>query len=150
MSVPTKKWDPFRDLLTIQERMSRLFDESLMRLPGEEGAATGTWTPAVDICETEEAILVRAELPGLPRNDIIVEVKDNLLVLRGERRLEKDVSEENFHRIERAYGKFYRTFTLPNAVIRDQVSASFKDGVLEITLPKVERARHREVEIQMT
>ena len=143
-------WDPFRDLAAIQDRMNQLFDDTLARSRDrEEGGRTGMWTPAVDIYETDASVVVKAELPGIEKERIGVEVKDGMLTLRGERKVEKDVKEENYHRIERSYGTFLRTFSLPVSVDPDKVTATFKDGVLEIDIPKQEKAKPRKVKVDV-
>lgn len=142
------KWDPFRDLISIQDRMNRLFEQTLSRSRDEEGIATATWTPAVDIYETAETIVMKAELPGLNRDDIDIQIQDNTLVLRGERRFARDVQQENYLRIERAYGSFHRTFTLPATVRQEGIRAVFRDGVLELTLPKTEGATPKRISIE--
>lgn len=113
-----------------------------------EDVANRTWMPAVDIRETDEAYEVYAELPGMKKDDIGITVENNVLTLSGERRFEKEVNEETFHRIERAYGKFTRSFTLPTQVNPEKVEASYKDGVLTIHIPKVEAARPRKIAIK--
>ena len=126
-------WDPLKDLSSIQDRMNQLFEDTLARSRGrEEGVRTGMWTPAVDIYETDQSVVVKAELPGVGKDDIAVEVK-----------------EENYHRIERAYGTFLRSFALPVSVDQDKVSARFKDGVLDIELPKKEKAKPRQVKVDV-
>jgi HSP20 family protein len=143
------KWDPLRDLLSIQDRMNRLFEQSLSRSRAEEGIAASTWSPAVDIYETPETIVMKAELPGLSREDIEIHVRDNTLTLRGERRFAKDVQQESYLRIERAYGAFQRSFTLPAIIQQDKIRAVFRDGVLELTLPKAEEAKPKKVAIEV-
>lgn len=108
---------------------------------------TGAWMPIVDIYETKDAICVRAELPGVDKDAIGVEVKDGVLTLRGERKFEKEVKEENYHRIERSYGTFHRSFTLPSSVDGEKVSARMKDGVLQVDLPKKEQAKPKQIKI---
>ena len=110
------KWDPFRDLVSIQDRMNKLFEQTLSRSRGEEGASATTWTPSVDIYETTDTIVMKAELPGVTREDIQIQIHENTLTLKGERRFAKDVQEESYLRIERAYGSFHRSFTLPSVV----------------------------------
>ena len=146
------RWDPFRDLFTLQDRMNRLFEDSLTRNKVyEESLATGIWSPPVDIYETAQAIVMRAELAGLTKNDVSIEIKESTLILRGERKFEKDIKEENYHRIERSYGSFSRTFSLPQTVDPSKVSATFKDGLLEIVIPKTkEAARPKQIEIKET
>ncbi len=143
------RWDPFKELLTLQERMNRLFDEVLPRTREEEGLGKGVWSPAVDIYETEDSIVLKAELPGIKREDISVEIKDNVLVLKGEKKFERDVKEENYHRMERSYGAFQRSFTLPNIVDKDKVKARYKDGVLEVILPKAEEAKPKHIKVEV-
>ncbi|KRT74424.1 MAG: Heat shock protein Hsp20 [Deltaproteobacteria bacterium CSP1-8] len=145
------RWlDPFRDLSAIQERMNQIFEDALARSRGrEEGLRTGMWTPAVDIYENNDSVVVKAELPGVERDQISVEVKDGILTLRGERKFEKEVKEESYHRIERSYGNFQRSFSLPVSVEQDQVTARFKDGVLEVILPKKEQARPKQIQVDV-
>ncbi|MBI5577262.1 MAG: Hsp20/alpha crystallin family protein [Deltaproteobacteria bacterium] len=143
-------WDPLRDLSGIQDKMNQLFEDTFSRTRGrEEALGKGMWTPAVDIFETEEAVMVKAEIPGLERDQIAVEVKDGILTLHGERKFEKEVKEENYHRIERSYGTFHRSFSLPSSVEQDRISAKFKDGVLEVTLPKKERAKPKQIKVDV-
>ena len=143
------RWtDPFRDITTLQDRMNQLFGNFLERGYGrEEGLGTGVWMPAVDIYETKDAICVRAELPGMDKEAIGVEVKDGVLTLRGERKIEKEVKEESYHRIERLYGTFHRSFTLPSSVDGEKVTARMKDGVLQVDLPKKEHAKPKQIKI---
>ncbi|MGD0264846.1 MAG: Hsp20/alpha crystallin family protein [Anaerolineaceae bacterium] len=143
------KWDPFRDLLSIQDRMNRLFEQTLSRSRSEEGIAASTWTPTVDIYETPETIVLKAELPGLSREDIEIQIRDNALTLKGERRFAKDAQQENYLRIERAYGAFQRSFTLPATIQQDKIRAVFRDGVLELTLPKAEEAKSKKIAIEV-
>jgi HSP20 family protein len=145
------RWlDPFRDLSSIQERMNQIFEDALARSRGrEEGLRTGMWTPAVDIYENSDFVVVKAELPGVEKNQISVEVKGGILSLRGERKFEKEVKEESFHRIERSYGSFQRSFSLPVSVDQDQVTARFEDGVLEVKLPKKEKAKPKQIQVDV-
>jgi HSP20 family protein len=139
------RWEPFRDLLALQERLNRGFDSS--RQTGEE--QLGTWAPAVDIYETEKEIVLKADLPGLKLEDVDISLNNNVLSVRGERRFEKDVKEDNYHRVERAYGNFVRTFTLPNTVNVEQIDATYDNGVLKITLPKREEARPKQIKVNV-
>ena len=143
------RWtDPFRDITNLQDRMNQLFGNFLERGAGrEEGLGTGVWMPAVDIYETKDAICVRAELPGMGKEAIGVEVKDGVLTIRGERKFEKEIQEENYHRIERSYGTFHRSFTLPSSVDGEKVTARMKDGVLQVDLPKREQAKPKQIKI---
>jgi HSP20 family protein len=143
------KWDPFRDLISIQDRMNRLFEQTLSRSRGEEGVSATTWTPAVDIYETADTIVMKAELPGVAREDIQIQINENTLTLKGERRFAKDVQEESYLRIERAYGNFHRSFTLPATVQQEKIRALFKDGVLELMLPKAEESKPKRISIDV-
>jgi HSP20 family protein len=149
MHMAVVKWDPLRDLVSIQDRMNRLFEQTLSRSRAEEGITASTWSPAVDIYETPETIIMKADLPGLSREDIEIQIRDNTLTLRGERRFAKDVQQENYLRIERAYGAFQRNFTLPTTVQQDKIRAIFRDGVLELTLPKAEEAKPKKIAIEV-
>ena len=145
------RWDPFREMSALQERMNQLFSD--VRGQGnvrEEERIRSSWIPAVDIFETPEAIVLKAELPGITAQDISVEVKDNILTLKGEKRLEKETKEENYHRMERSYGSFQRAFTLPGTVQQEKAKAKFKDGILEISLPKADEARPRQIKVEMS
>jgi HSP20 family protein len=142
------RWDPFKDLHNLQERMNRLFEDSLMRPRIDESRLmSGTWTPLVDIYETKDTIVIRAEVPGVKQEDLNIEVNENTLILKGERKPDKEVKEENYHCIERSYGHFLRSFTLPRVVQQDKICARLKDGVLEITLPKADEAKSKQIEI---
>jgi HSP20 family protein len=144
------RWDPFREMSALQERMNRLLSDYRTRAPfGEEEMAQGAWIPPVDIYETKESIVLNVELPGVTKEEISLEVKDNTLTIRGEKKLEKDVKEENFHRMERTYGSFMRAFTLPSTIHQDKVKAKFREGVLEITLPKAEEARPKQIKVDL-
>ena len=142
------KWDPFRDLISIQDRMNRLFEQTLSRSRGEEGAAAA-WTPAVDIYETPDTIVIKADLPGVVREDIEIQIDDNTLTLKGERRFSKDVQEESYLRIERTYGSFHRCFTLPASIRQEEIRAVCRDGVLELALPKAEGSKPRRIAIEV-
>ncbi|HEU5360470.1 MAG TPA: Hsp20/alpha crystallin family protein [Candidatus Deferrimicrobiaceae bacterium] len=130
--------------------MNQIFEDALSRSRGrEEGLRSGMWTPAVDIYETNDSVVVKAELPGVEKDQISVEVKDGILSLRGERKFEKEVKEESYHRIERSYGNFQRSFSLPVSVDQDKVTARFKDGVLEVKLPKKEQAKPKQIHVDV-
>ena len=149
-AVAIVRWTPFRELSTMQERMNKLF-EDVMRSPNraEEGFAVAAWAPAVDIYETDKEIVMKAELPEMQEKDIEIKVEDNILIVAGERRMEKEVKEEHYHRIERSYGSFHRSFTLPHTVDRDNIKASYKDGVLKVVLPKKEEAKPKQIKIDV-
>ncbi|MBI5190288.1 MAG: Hsp20/alpha crystallin family protein [Nitrospirae bacterium] len=143
-------WDPFKNLMTLQDRMNRLFDETVQRGQGGEPMARGTWLPPVDIYETDEAVVMSAELPGMDESDVDIQVRDNTLTIKGERKLEKDVKEESYHRVERTYGAFTRSFTLPATIDQDGITASYKKGVLEIRMPKSAKAVPQQIKISIT
>ncbi len=140
----------FRDLMTFQDRMNRLFDQNLPKAKYEdEGLLSGAWAPAVDIHETEQAIVLKADLPGLNPNEVDIRVEDNTLYLKGERKMENETKEENYHRIERSYGSFSRTFILPRTVSADKISADYKNGVLNITMLKKEESKPKQIHINV-
>ena len=144
------RWRPARDFLNIRDEIDRMFDEFFGTLP--ERLTTGlenVWTPSVDISETDNDIIVTAELPGVKKDDIKISLQDNVLTLRGEKKQEKEEKNENFHRVERTYGMFQRSFTLPAPVDANKIKARFKDGVLKITLPKTEEAKMKEIPISV-
>ena len=141
------RWDPFRDLGLLQDRMNRLFDDAGRGWRADEPAATTSWSPSVDIFETEGEIVVKAELPGMDRKDISLHLENNVLSLQGERRFVKETKEENYHRIERSYGNFSRSFSIPATVDEEKIRADYKDGVLKIILPKKEQARPKQIKI---
>jgi HSP20 family protein len=137
------RWAPWQELENMNRQLGSLFDDSHFGISTD----AGQWTPRVDIRETEDALLVQAELPGIEKKDVHLEVKNDVLTLSGERRYEKDVKEENVHRVERAYGKFYRSFSLPGNVDAGKVDASMDHGVLKIRLPKRESAKPKAISI---
>jgi HSP20 family protein len=142
------RWEPVRDLLTLQDRMNRMF-ESSFRGGEDDWALGGSWAPAVDIYEKDGNIVLKAELPGVDAKDVDVRVENNLLTLRGERKFDNEVTRDNYHRVERSYGSFSRSFTLPNVVDTANIKAEFRDGVLHMTLPKREEARPRQIQINV-
>jgi HSP20 family protein len=145
--MPIVRWEPFRDLVTTQDRLNRLFNETMGRFWGDEGMRAGSWIPAVDIYETEQDVVLKAELPGVDPKDVEVTVHDGTLYLKGERKYEKEVKEENYHHVERAYGAFARSLTLPASIDQEKVQAEFKDGVLNLTMPKREEAKAKKIKI---
>jgi len=148
--MPPIRWDPFRDLLSLQERMNKLFEDSLVRSTSQLGdASEGAWTPVVDILEKDDAILLKAELPGVRLEDVDLQIKDDVLILKGERQFEKETRKENYHRIERSYGTFSRSFTLPGIVDQTGISAKLKDGILEVKLPKARSMESKPIPIEI-
>jgi HSP20 family protein len=142
-------WDPWKDLALVQEKMNRLFEDTIARRGREEGLGAAMWAPDVDIYETENEIVVKAEVPGVDKEQIAIEVKDGVLTLRGERKFEKEVKEENYHRMERSYGGFMRSFSVPSSVDADRIGARLKDGVLEVKLPKADKAKPRQIKVDV-
>jgi HSP20 family protein len=142
------RWNPSSANLSSRDPFFRLFDTFFNQdLQGSEEVSNRSWMPPVDIQETEEAYRLTAELPGLKRDDINITLENNVLRLSGERKFEKDVKKESYQRIERSYGAFSRSFTLPQLVSSEKVQAAFQDGVLTITVPKAEQARPRKIAI---
>lgn len=141
------RWDPFRDLITIREKMNRLFEDAVSSRGEEKDMISSTWSPSVDIYETEQELVLSAEVPGIDEKDIEIKLEDNTLTLRGERNFEKETKEENYHRIERAYGSFFRSFSLPHYIDQDSIKAEHKNGVLKILMPKKAELKPRKVKI---
>lgn len=141
------RYDPFRDLRTLQEEVNRLFSTNLTRGFGEEGIGRGAWNPSVDIYENKDEIILEAELPGMNREDFELTVENNVITLRGERRFEKREDSDNYHRVERSYGAFTRSFTLPQTVSAEGASAEYNNGVLRVMLPKREETKSRRIEV---
>lgn len=140
------RWDPFRDLMTLSDRLNRMIAESSPG--GRFGESYGAWVPPVDIFEKGDNLILRVELPGVSRDDIDVRVDNGTLILEGERRRDPVLDESATHRLERVYGNFSRSFALPATVDATKIAASYADGVLEIVLPKSEAAKPKRVEIR--
>jgi HSP20 family protein len=141
------RWDPFRDLITLREKMNRLFEDTFAARGEEKDLMASTWTPSVDIYETENDVVLTAEIPGIEEKDIEIKIEDNTLSIKGERKLEKETKEENYHRIERAYGTFYRSFTIPHNVDQNKIQAEQENGVLKITMPRKPELKPQKVKI---
>ena len=144
------RWEPFQDLLAIQERFNRMFNVTFSRAFGDEELTTRAWAPPVDIFETDNNLVLKAELPGVDPKEVEVRVEDSTLYLKGQRNFEREVKEENYHRIERSYGSFTRTFALPSSIDPEKVAAEYKDGVLTLTMPKREEARPKTIKINVS
>ena len=144
------RWEPSREINALRERMNRVFNEMLGRgWGGEEGLATGAWVPPVDVFETPESIILKADLPEVNRDEVDISIENNTLTIKGERKMEKEVKEKNFYRMERSYGTFSRSFTLPPTVAGDKAEASFNDGVLTLTLPKREESKPQQIKVKV-
>jgi len=147
MTVLTR-WDPFRELYSVQNRLSRLFEEQYGG-NREESLTTGAFVPAVDIYEDEHSIQLKLEVPGIEQKDLDVKVENNTLTVSGERKFEQEQKEENFHRIERRYGSFTRSFTLPNTVNTEDINASYENGVLKVRLAKRAEAKPKQIKVNI-
>ena len=143
------RWDPVRDLATMQNRMNRFFRESYSPEGPEEALTTTSFAPLVDIYEDEHTITVKMEVPGIDEKDIDVRIENNTLTVHGERKMEKEEKEENFRRVERQYGSFTRSFTLPSSVDSGQVSAHYDKGVLKINLAKKAEAKPKQIKVNV-
>jgi HSP20 family protein len=142
------RWDPFRELETIQTRLNRLFAAS----PGpaaDQGVLFSGWAPAVDVAETDNEYVIKADLPELKKEDVKVELLDGVLTVEGDRKQEKEEKGKTFHRVERSYGKFVRRFALPTEIDSAKVQAEFKDGVLSVHLPKTAVAKPKAIEVKV-
>lgn len=144
------RWDPFRNMTTLQDRINRVFDETVNRSQDyDDEVSKCEWRPIVDIFDTEKAIIINAELPGVSKEDITLDVKENILTLKGERKSAEEVKKENYYRMERCFGTFERAFTLPSAADPVKITANFKDGVLRIEIPKPEEKRPKQISINV-
>jgi HSP20 family protein len=149
MTVITR-WDPVREFSTLQGRMNHLLRNQFAQHDGSDEALTSTsFAPAVDVYEDEHQVSLKLEVPGIDEKDIDVRIENNTLTVHGERKFEKEEKEENFRRIERQYGSFTRSFTLPNTVNTEQVNATYDKGILKITLPKKQEAKPKQIKINV-
>jgi HSP20 family protein len=142
------RYDPFRELRSLQDDMNRLFVTAFPRTFDNEQMARGSWNPSVDISENEQSIVLEAELPGMKSEDVELSIENNVVTIRGERKFEKKEEKDNYHRVERSYGSFTRSFTLPRTVTGEDAQAEFQNGLLKVTLPKREEAKARKIEIK--
>jgi HSP20 family protein len=141
------RWDPFRDIVTLRDKMNRLFEDAVTHRGEDKDLISSSWAPAVDIYEDENQLVLSAEVPGIEEKDVEIKIEDSTLIIQGERKMEKETKEENYHRIERAYGSFYRSFTLPNYIDQEKIQAEHENGVLKITMPKKPELKPRKVRI---
>jgi HSP20 family protein len=144
--MPITRWDPFREVATLQNRMNSLFQDFSRQGDGDT-LATAAFVPAADVYEDEHKITIKLEVPGVKESDLDVRVENNVLTIRGERKFEKEEKEENFQRIERRYGSFYRSFVLPTTVDTDNVKAQYDSGVLRIELQRRAEAKPKQIKI---
>lgn len=143
------RWDPFRELSTLQNRVNSLFQD-YGRTGQDELTATGSFVPAVDVYEDEHKVVLKLEIPGVSQEDVDVRLENSTLTVRGERKFEKEEKEENFHRIERRYGSFARSFVLPNTIDTENVNASYDNGVLKIELSKRAEAKPKQIKVNIS
>jgi len=143
------RWEPYRDAATLQDRLTRAFGAALTRPEREDEMHLAAWAPPVDIAEEKDRILITAELPGFQEDQIEIQTENGTLTLRGERKFEKETEGRSYHRVERSYGQFVRTFSLPNNVDRANIKADFANGLLKVVLPKREDAKPRTIKISV-
>ena len=141
------KWEPFRDLMAMQDRMTRLIDETFSRI-WKEDMAQGVWSPPVDILERGDEVVVKVDLPGVTQNEIDIRVEEGTLTIQGERKFVKESSEENYVQVERPYGTFRRTFSIPRTIDQESIKASYKDGVLRIILPRRQEIQPKQIVVE--
>jgi HSP20 family protein len=140
------RWDPYREVVALQNRVNSLFRDMS---DGDDPVAAASFVPAVDIYEDAQKVMLKLEVPGIDQKDLDVRVENHTLTVKGERKLEKEEKEENFHRIERRYGSFYRAFTLPSTVDTENVAASYNAGVLKMELKKKPEAQPKQIEVKV-
>ena len=141
------KWEPFRDLMAMQDRMTRLFDETLSRIWKEE-VPQRIWSPPVDILERENEVILKVDLPEVNQSDIDIKVEENTLIIQGERKFIQEAPHGNYLQIERPYGTFQRTFAIPRTIDLERIKAAYKDGVLQIVLPKKEEVHPKQIMVE--
>jgi len=144
------RWDPFRDLVRIEDELGRLFGRTFEWAEPMRPAARGSWMPSMDVYETEDEIVAKLELPGIEPEDVEVSVEDSTLTVTGRREFSSEVKEEDYHRLERRYGSFTRAITLPQTADAEKVEARFDKGVLTVAVPKVEKAKPKKIEVKST
>lgn len=147
MGMAIKKWNPFNEMMALHNQIDRLFNDLFERTSRGE-IDYGTWIPPVDLREEGDKLVLEMELPGLKKEDVDISIENNVLTIKGERKFEKEEKKENYHRIERSYGKFSRSFSLPATIKADAIDASLKDGVLVLTLPYAEEAKPKKITIK--
>lgn len=148
MTVLTR-WEPFREFSTLQDRINRVFRESYRPEGQDESLTASSFAPAVDVYEDEHSVTLKIEVPGIDEKDINISLENNVLTVHGERKIEKEEKEENYRRVERQYGSFTRTFTLPTTVDSENVAANYDKGVLKISLPKKAEAKPKQIKVNV-
>jgi len=148
MAMDIIRRDPFKELTTLREEIDRIFDSFFGRVPAVAEREVA-WLPALNLEETDDEFIVKVELPGLKKEDVKIHLTDDSLTISGERKMEKEEKGKTYHRVEMAYGRFQRTITFPSEVEPDKARATYKDGILTITVPKSEKAKPKEIEIEI-
>lgn len=143
------RWDPFRELEEMSDRLNRVFGRPMQRAGGKETMTVADWSPAVDISESDREYLIHVEVPEVKKEDIKVSAQEGVLTIHGERKQEKEEKGKRYHRVERSYGSFARSFTVPDGVDETKVTAEFKDGMLNLHLPKSERAKPKAIDVKI-
>ena len=143
------RWDPFRELEEMSDRLNRMFARPATRTNGKETMIVADWTPTVDISETDGEYQIKAEIPDVKKEDVKVMLEDGVLTIQGERKQEKEEKGKKYHRVERSYGSFVRSFSLPELIDEEKVKAEFKDGVLNLHLPKSEKGKPKAIEVKV-
>jgi HSP20 family protein len=143
------RWDPFRELEDMSDRLNRMFARPATRANGKETMIVADWTPTVDISETDGEYQIKAEIPDVKKEDVKVTLEDGVLTIQGQRKQEKEEKGKKYHRVERSYGSFVRSFSLPDVIDEEKVKAEFKDGVLDLHLPKSEKAKPKAIEVKV-
>jgi HSP20 family protein len=143
------RWEPFEGLNRMQSRINDLFDDTFGRTRANHASVAGVWLPPVDILESKDSYLIRAELPGMKKEDFNLELKDGTLSLSGERKFEEPADGVDYHRVERAAGKFVRSFNLPQTIKSDGIKATYRDGILEVHVPKADEAKPKQIAISV-
>jgi HSP20 family protein len=141
------RWNPIRDFSVLQNQMNRLFQDAMGTWLGESNGGNTNWVPLADIYENDNDLIAKVELPGVDPKMVDVRVENNVLTIRGERPFEQKVAQENYHRLERSYGTFSRSFALPTTIDADKIRAEYRDGILNLTLPKSEKAKPKRIQI---
>jgi HSP20 family protein len=147
MGMTLVKWEPFRDLMAMQDRMTRLIDETLSRI-WKEDVVQGIWSPPVDILERGNEVVLKVDLPEVSQNEIGIRAEENTLTIQGERKFVKESPEENYVQIERPYGTFRRTFSIPRTIDQEGIKASYKDGVLRVVLPRKQEIQPKQIAVE--
>ncbi|MBU1053243.1 MAG: Hsp20/alpha crystallin family protein [Proteobacteria bacterium] len=143
------RWAPFASMTNLQDRINRIFDDVVRSKDVEDDINLYTWKPVVDIYDDEDSLVITAELPGVNKEEVSVEIKDNIVSIKGERVKDKEINKENYYRKESSYGSFYRAFALPSAVNSDKIKATFKDGMLKVEIPKPEEDKPKQVLVKV-